>query len=58
MDKKQLRKKLGAKKYAEVAALVKKLHAQGKSPDDIAKALRSSFRDLTVDPPSAVIVII
>lgn len=58
MDKKQLRKKLGAKRYAEVVRLVKKLHAEGKSPDDIAKALRSTFRDLTVDPPSAVIVVI
>lgn len=46
MDVKEFKKKVGAKKYAEIVAYVRKLAKEGRSPDQNARAVRAKFGDV------------
>lgn len=56
MDTKELREKIGPRKFDEIVDYVKQLRAQGKDPDEIGEALKSRFPD-AVTPLLAIIFI-
>jgi hypothetical protein len=46
MGARELRRKIGDERFEEIAELVKKLKAKGKSPDQIARAVRRKYPDV------------
>ena len=53
----EFRKKIGAKKYAEIATYAEQLAAQGKSPDKVIAAVTRKFKDVVIPKPAFVFVI-
>lgn len=53
----EFKKKVGAKKYAEIAAYAEQLAAQRKSPDKVIAAVTRKFKDVVIPKPALVFVI-
>jgi hypothetical protein len=53
----EFKRKIGAKKYAEIVSYAEGLAAQGKSPDKVVAAVTRKFKDVVIPRPMFVFVI-
>lgn len=53
----EFKRKIGAKKYAEIATYAEQLAAQGKSPDTVIAAVKRKFKDTVIPKPVFVNII-